>query len=60
METNEKPRICDVVNYEQDIEPFSLIKIYSGVGSGKFFYRVDDNRISRIMLHFLCLFALFF
>ena len=38
METNEKPRICDVVNYEQDIEPFSLIKIYSGVGSGKSFF----------------------
>ena len=38
METNEKPRICDVVNYEQDIEPFSLVKIYSGVGSGKSFF----------------------
>ena len=30
--------ICDVVDYEKDIKPFPLIKIYSGVGSGKSYF----------------------
>ena len=30
--------ICDVIKYAQDIQPFPLIKIYSGVGSGKSFF----------------------
>ena len=30
-----KTTICDVVNYETEIKPFPLVKIYSGVGSGK-------------------------
>ncbi|MBR5124685.1 MAG: DEAD/DEAH box helicase family protein [Clostridia bacterium] len=30
--------ICDVINYAQDIQPFPIIKIYSGVGSGKSFF----------------------
>ena len=30
--------ICDVIKYAQDIQPFPLINIYSGVGSGKSFF----------------------
>lgn len=30
--------ICDVLKYKKDIEPFPLVKIYSGVGSGKSFF----------------------
>ena len=30
-----KTYICDVIDYDRDIKPFPLIKIYSGVGSGK-------------------------
>ena len=30
--------ICDVVKYKKDIEPFTLVKIYSGVGSGKSYF----------------------
>lgn len=27
--------LSDVINYENDIEPYQIIEIYSGVGSGK-------------------------
>ena len=30
--------ICDVVKYKRHIEPFPLVKIYSGVGSGKSYF----------------------
>lgn len=30
--------ICDIVKYERDIAPFPLVKIYSGVGSGKSYF----------------------
>lgn len=30
-----KTYICDVIDYDRDIKPFPLVKIYSGVGSGK-------------------------
>ena len=30
--------ICDVVNYKEDIAPYPLVKIYSGVGSGKSYF----------------------
>ena len=32
---DKKVYLCDAINYAQDIEPFPLVKIYSGVGSGK-------------------------
>ena len=31
-------KICDVLKYNQDIAPFPLVKIYSGVGSGKSYF----------------------
>ena len=31
-------RICDILNYKTDIEPFPFIKLYSGVGSGKSYF----------------------
>lgn len=34
----EKITISDVIKYEEDIKPFPLVKIYSGVGSGKSFF----------------------
>jgi len=34
----EKTRICDVIDFEKDIKPFPLVKIYSGVGSGKSYF----------------------
>lgn len=34
----EKIRLCDVLDYEKDIKPFPLIKLYSGVGSGKSYF----------------------
>ena len=32
---DEKIRICHILDYKKDIEPFPLVKLYSGVGSGK-------------------------
>lgn len=34
----EKITICNVINYEKDIAPFPLVKVYSGVGSGKSYF----------------------
>ena len=31
-------RICDILNYETDIEPYPFVKLYSGVGSGKSYF----------------------
>lgn len=36
--SNAKMTICQTIKYEQDIEPFPLVKIYSGVGSGKSYF----------------------
>lgn len=33
--TNQLPFLSDVIDYGKDIEPYKLIQIYSGVGSGK-------------------------
>lgn len=38
MAENNKVRICDVIDYKKDIEPYGLIKLYSGVGSGKSYF----------------------
>lgn len=35
---NKKSHICDVIDYKKDIEPYNLIKIYAGVGSGKSYF----------------------
>lgn len=35
---NRKSHICDIIDYKKDIEPYNLIKIYSGVGSGKSYF----------------------
>lgn len=35
---NKKAHICDVIDYKKDIEPYNLIKIYAGVGSGKSYF----------------------
>ena len=35
---NIKSHICDVIDYKKDIEPYNLIKIYAGVGSGKSYF----------------------
>ena len=35
---NEKPTVCKVIKYEKDIHPYPLIKLYSGVGSGKSYF----------------------
>lgn len=35
---DEKRTICKVIDYKKDIEPYTLIKIYSGVGSGKSYF----------------------
>ena len=37
-DNKEKMRICNVIDYEKDIAPFPLVKIYSGVGSGKSYF----------------------
>jgi len=34
----DKQRLCNVIDYKTDIEPFPLVKIYSGVGSGKSYF----------------------
>lgn len=34
----EKIRLCDVIDYEKNISPFPLVKLYSGVGSGKSYF----------------------
>ena len=39
MTTEEIQRtICNVVDYKTEIEPYPLVKIYSGVGSGKSYF----------------------
>ena len=30
-----KKYLSEVIDYERDIEPYSLIEIYAGVGAGK-------------------------
>lgn len=37
-ENDEKITVCKVIKYEKDIKPFPLVKIYSGVGSGKSYF----------------------
>ena len=33
-----KPKLSQVIHYDTDIAPYRLIKIYSGVGSGKNYF----------------------
>ena len=35
MTESKKPLVADVLDYEHDIAPYKVIKIFSGVGSGK-------------------------
>lgn len=35
---NTDKTVCKVISYKKDIEPFPLVKIYAGVGSGKSFF----------------------
>lgn len=37
-ENEDKITVCKVLKYEKDVEPFPLVKIYSGVGSGKSYF----------------------
>ena len=37
-ESIDKKTVCEVLKYEKDIVPYPVIKIYSGVGSGKSYF----------------------